>query len=445
MPRQPETSNTQPICPVSAQSETGASRTKVAYWRSRVQKVKSKRGSESPDYSARIVFKSRRVRFPLHTSNKDAAASKAAKIFSFLLENGWDETIQEFKSKGTKQEPAVESGTASTRNTIGDLILANHKYSSARPQTLQAYFKALRRIVSGLVELSDDMSLPAKKDSRQIWRESVDATPLDLLTPERIQEWKRDYLAKNSKTATGKRKATTTVNSLIRNSKALFSKKLLPFISKDIELPAILPFEGVTMEKPPSPRYHSKIDAKEIIKTAHAELREDNPEAYKIFLLALICGLRVSEIDFLLWEAFDFRTGILTIENTEYHELKSEDSAGEINLSEDLQSIFLNFSKSTEGEFVIQSGASIERPASARTYRSKTHINVLIGWLRKNGVRAPKPIHELRKEIGSIIASEEGIFAASRYLRHSDIRITSAIYADQKKAIIPSVGKDFLS
>jgi hypothetical protein len=60
-------------------------------------------------------------------------------------------------------------------------------------------------------------------------------------------------------------------------------------------------------------------------------------------------------------------------------------------------------------------------------------------------VRAPKPIHELRKEIGSIIASEEGIFAASRYLRHSDIRITSAIYADQKKAIIPSVGKDFLS
>ena len=93
---------------------------------------------------------------------------------------------------------------------------------------------------------------------------------------------------------------------------------------------------------------------------------------------------------------------------------------------------------------MIQSGARIERPASARTYRCKTHINVLIGWLRKNGVRVTKPIHELRKEIGSIIASDEGIFAASHYLRHSDIRITSAIYADQRKPIIPSVGKGFL-
>ncbi|MES2597438.1 MAG: hypothetical protein V4662_18965 [Verrucomicrobiota bacterium] len=32
----------------------------------------------------------------------------------------------------------------------------------------------------------------------------------------------------------------------------------------------------------------------------------------------------------------------------------------------------------------------------------------------------------------SIFASEHGIFEASRYFRHSDIRITSAIYADKK-------------
>jgi hypothetical protein len=50
-----------------------------------------------------------------------------------------------------------------------------------------------------------------------------------------------------------------------------------------------------------------------------------------------------------------------------------------------------------------------------------------------------KPLHTMRKEIGSIMASEHGIFAASRYLRHSDIRITSAIYADKKKAVTPTV------
>ena len=63
--------------------------------------------------------------------------------------------------------------------------------------------------------------------------------------------------------------------------------------------------------------------------------------------------------------------------------------------------------------------------------------------LRDNSVTARKPIHEMRKEIGSVIASEQGIFAASRYLRHSDIRITAAIYADQKEKVIPSVSLAF--
>jgi hypothetical protein len=60
-----------------------------------------------------------------------------------------------------------------------------------------------------------------------------------------------------------------------------------------------------------------------------------------------------------------------------------------------------------------------------------------LAWLRAHGVESSKPIHTLRKEIGSVIASEHGIFEASRYLRHSDIRITSAIYADKKKAVTP--------
>ncbi len=55
----------------------------------------------------------------------------------------------------------------------------------------------------------------------------------------------------------------------------------------------------------------------------------------------------------------------------------------------------------------------------------------------KNGFLA-KPLPTLRKEIGGIIASEHGIFEASRYLRHSDIRITSAIYADKKKVVTPT-------
>ena len=65
--------------------------------------------------------------------------------------------------------------------------------------------------------------------------------------------------------------------------------------------------------------------------------------------------------------------------------------------------------------------------------------------LTSQGVQNMKPLHTMRKEIGSIIANEEGIFAASRYLRHSDIRITSAIYADKKKTVTPKAFAGVLS
>jgi hypothetical protein len=64
----------------------------------------------------------------------------------------------------------------------------------------------------------------------------------------------------------------------------------------------------------------------------------------------------------------------------------------------------------------------------------------LIDWLRKNGVNGKRPMHTMRKEVGSVIASRDGIFAASRFLRHSDIRITSRLYADSKKPVSSGLG-----
>ena len=47
-----------------------------------------------------------------------------------------------------------------------------------------------------------------------------------------------------------------------------------------------------------------------------------------------------------------------------------------------------------------------------------------------------RPIHELRKEVGPLISDEHGIYAASRFMRHADIRITAASYLDKKKRIV---------
>jgi hypothetical protein len=50
-------------------------------------------------------------------------------------------------------------------------------------------------------------------------------------------------------------------------------------------------------------------------------------------------------------------------------------------------------------------------------------------------------LHELRKEVGAIVATTHGIYAASRYLRHSDITTTARHYADQKERINVGLGK----
>jgi hypothetical protein len=44
-----------------------------------------------------------------------------------------------------------------------------------------------------------------------------------------------------------------------------------------------------------------------------------------------------------------------------------------------------------------------------------------------------KPLHELHKEFGSQICAKYGIYAASRMLRHADIRVTAEHYLDAKK------------
>jgi integrase len=243
-----------------------------------------------------------------------------------------------------------------------------------------------------------------------------------------------------------KRRSIVTVNSLIRNAGALFGKKILPDIDKSLNLQRPLPLEGVKLEKSPSLRYRSKIDPYAILANARNDLAEADPEGFKILLLALVCGLRRSEIDNLLWRSFDFAKSKIHVEATEYHQLKSEDSAGEIDLDRDTLAIFRGWrAQHPKSLFVVESSKPPKTGTTYRTYRCDEIFKRVLAWLREHGVDDTKPLHTLRKEIGSVIASEHGIFEASRYLRHSDIRITSAIYADKKKIVTPRAFEGLLS
>ncbi|MCP5537703.1 MAG: tyrosine-type recombinase/integrase [Akkermansiaceae bacterium] len=432
---QSKTSQVPRNCPSSAHhSYKGVSRTSVIYWRERVERTKSANGKVNADYSVRIVYKARRVRFALETANRNEAASKAADIYKYLTENGWDETNTKYKSPSslTFQKPKEA--------TVSDLIQVSKKYATVRERTFEGYTRALRKIVADIMEVRSDKkhqlgSYTGNKD----WKQAIDDTPLSEITPLKVQGWRQAYISKSGKDASAKRKATVTTNSLIRNAKGFFSKKLLPFLNEELILPTPLPFEGVQSEKTGSIRYHSKIDAPKLMRAAHLELKTEHPQAYTVFLLAFVCGMRVSEIDHLLWDSIDLDQGLLHVRSTKYHTLKSEDSEGILDLSDEMCEHLKNCVSAADDDFVIVVGEN-DTVFSSSKYRCQKHFNKLIEWLRSKGVKAQKPIHTLRKEVGSLVAAEQGIFAASRYLRHSNIQITAAVYLDKKNKVVPSIG-----
>ncbi len=108
----------------------------------------------------------------------------------------------------------------------------------------------------------------------------------------------------------------------------------------------------------------------------------------------------------------DFEKGIVRIERTEYFQPKSEDSAGEVDLDAETLALLRGWKIAASGPFVIESTRAPRHESSRMNYRCTPHFDTLYAWLKKQGITARKPLHELRKELGALLASSQGIFAA---------------------------------
>jgi hypothetical protein len=98
-----------------------------------------------------------------------------------------------------------------------------------------------------------------------------------------------------------------------------------------------------------------------------------------------------------------------------------------------------------KGGFVIRSGRPPKTVIGGDYYRCESHFDRLNTWLRSKGVNTQKPLHTLQKEYGSLINKAHGIHAASKALRHADIRVTNNFYTDSRARITPGLEKLFAS
>jgi integrase len=87
--------------------------------------------------------------------------------------------------------------------------------------------------------------------------------------------------------------------------------------------------------------------------------------------------------------------------------------------------------------FVIRSDVTPNlRLKTSHHYRCARIFSDACKWLRGKGIEARNPLHALRKEYGSEMNRRYGIYAASKGLGHSNIRMTCDTYVGQKERFV---------
>jgi hypothetical protein len=412
-----------------------------AYWLPRVFRPVI-RGKEVDNYAVRMSYGNVQRSLSTGTPNRDEAAQIARDWFIYLSANGW----VAFDAKYRGQDPRTPRGPTqspikTTGASIGDFLAAARNESDLAHKTFDDYARCLRFIISEIRAMTKTRTRhDYRNGGRKAWVAAIDAMPLEELTADKIRAWKRAYVARAGHDEIARRRYTVSCNSYLRRARALFSRRKVVDKLRSIQLPAVLPFDGVELE----PRVDQKFygcgrDALELMRDAIDELASDRIEELKAFLLGLTVGLRRREADLLEWQSFDFVAGTLLIMPTKWYQLKTNESASELPVEPEILELFRGWRARATSEFVIES-VGAPKSVSYQHYRCQEVFDSLLRWLRSKGVQGNKPLHALRKLYGSALADLHGLHAASSGLRHADIRTTSQFYADRRVKVTPGFG-----
>ena len=259
------------------------------YWFSRLRKRsytdrKTGNAAEIPDWQVRLKMDGGESWFNLGTANQAAAAKKAKEIFTYLDANGWPLTLAKYKP---------DSDTTPRLNlTVGDYLKAVHGIGQLRPRTFLNYQNCFRTLVSEAFGIKgDDSKYDYRRGGNQRWAARIDHVRLERVTPARVTLWQQRRIKQAGNSPIAIAAAKRTANSYVRCSRSLFSREICKRL-KGVQLPAILPFDGVELSDSGSMKYVSKVNVQALIAAARQELKPNEPEVYKAFLLGLFAGMR---------------------------------------------------------------------------------------------------------------------------------------------------------
>jgi integrase len=411
--------------PISLAAPTAQpAKTHLAYWEGAIFQRRP-----NGNWYALIQHKGERRKLSLETDKKAAAAARARDLYVAILAGGWEQALRLYRPERAAKTEVI---------TVGQFLEELKAKADLSPGALEGYVIAFRSIVADIFQVGNGKEkFDYRGGGRDLWIEKINAGRLEAVTPEKVQAWKRAFLARAGDDPMKQRSAKISVNSYLRRARSLFGPKALKHLS--LTLPSPLPFAGIGFEKRSSMRYHSNIKPAKLIQAAQKELAEGDRPAFLAFLLALGAGLRRMEIDRLEWSAFDWDRKVIKIRRTKVFEPKTETAVRDIWVDPEVMTMFRNDYgfRGTGDSFVIE-GLSLSAPD--KNYRAKDTFDRLSIWLKAHGVTALKPLHELRKEFGSMVNLLHGLSAAKDLLGHADIGVTAAYYIDKPHQATSGLG-----
>lgn len=423
---------------------TRASKTHQAYWESRVVRrpYVTRDGVHGipPEFSVRMRHLGRDVWFNLGTANQSAAISKARDIYVSLIGAGWDVTLAKYKP-----DPTAKADVC----TVGEFLDDVGKRAGLRPSTLFGYSQKFRQLVAGVARVDGAVSKKHRRrkydyltGGRKEWLARIHAVKLDVIDHDSIVAWRNARLKKKSDDPAKRQSAERTCASILRCCKALFSEDV--FQTLKVKLPAENPFSKIKLGDPGHARYRSTVNPAWLVGCAERELlnnssadpqeHEKGRQQFLAFTLCLFAGLRRKEADCLMWRQIDLDEATLTICTTQHFKPKTPESERVVDLPSAAVEILRKFKQGCKREFVLD-GGDPNPFALSPYYRANDTWEKLNAWLLAKGMPGPKCIHSLRKESGSLIASNFGIEAARQHLGHRDIGTTSAHYVAKRRRV----------
>jgi integrase len=372
----------------------------------------------------RLAIGGKRRQLSLDSGNKQTAAERAAAIYASAKDQGWDAAVSAF---GTRRKPTPPPPASAT---VGDVIrVIEERGTHLRQSTKLRIYSALRVVVASAAGI-EEYDLKASNAAKSARRDAIDRIDLATVTPDLIRRWQREFISGTDddlQLVCKKRSADGTIAAFSR----AWTAALAPhYADAGLTMPPN-PAKSVRLFRLKTPRYRSDVDAGALVRDAKDQLSVDG---YRALVLALQFGLRRAEVDRLQWQHIDLLAGQLSVEGTEAGATKTGASARVLDISPGMIDVLAEWKEGAIGDYVVAPLAAL-RSKRWSSYRADVAFEEVLGWLRGRGWDSAQPLHQLRKEFGSMISMNFGVFEASEALGHSDVRVTAALYVSAKRAI----------